>query len=40
MSETELKSWRLIIQTLEQFGLYDLLQKEITDIKKCLERCK
>ena len=38
MSDKELKSWRLIIQTLEQFGLYDLLQEEINDIKKCLER--
>lgn len=40
MSEEELNSWRLLVQTLNQYGLYDLLQKEITDVRKCLERCK
>ena len=38
MNDKELKSWKLIIQTLEQYGLYYLLQEEINDIKKCLER--
>jgi len=38
MSEEEIKSWRIIINTLEQYGLFDLLQKEITDVRKCLER--
>lgn len=40
MNEEEIKSWRIIINTLEQYGLFDLLQKEITDVRKCLERNK
>ena len=34
----ELQSWRTIVNTLIEYGLYDLLQDEIKDTVKVLKR--
>lgn len=38
MTEKELNSWRLIVTTLANYGLYDLLEDEIATIAVALER--
>lgn len=38
MSKEELNKWRTIVQTLVNYGLYDLLEDEIATIAKCLAR--
>lgn len=38
LSEKELNSWRLIVTTLANYGLYDLLEDEIATIAVALER--
>ena len=38
MSEEEINKWRTIIQTLVNYGLYDLLEDEIATIATCLNR--
>lgn len=38
MTEKELNSWRLIVTTLANYGLYDLLQDEVATIAVALER--
>ncbi len=38
MNKEEIASWRLIIKTLIDFGLYDLLQDEVTKVASALKR--
>ena len=38
MTKKEINSWRLIIETLVNYGLYDLLENEITIVASCLAR--
>ncbi len=38
MSEEEINSWRLIVTTLVNYGLYDILEKEIATIATVLNR--
>lgn len=38
LSKKELDSWRLIITTLVNYGLYDLLEDEIATIAVALNR--
>ena len=40
MTKKELNSWRLIIETLVNYGLYDLLENEIAVVASCLARKK
>jgi len=38
MTKKEINSWRLIIETLVNYGLYDLLENEIAIVATCLAR--
>ena len=38
MNKEELKSWRLIVNTLVNYGLYDLLEEEIKTVADVLRR--
>ena len=38
MSKAEINKWRTIVQTLVNYGLYDLLEDEIVTVAKCLAR--
>ena len=38
MNDKALQSWRMIINTLMEYGLYDLLQDEINDVVEVLKR--
>lgn len=38
MNNKALQSWRTILNTLIEYGLYDLLQDEINDVVEVLKR--
>lgn len=38
LSKEEINKWRTIVQTLVNYGLYDLLEDEIATVAKCLAR--
>jgi len=38
LNKEEINKWRTIVQTLINYGLYDLLEDEIQTIAKCLTR--
>lgn len=38
MSKEEINKWRTIVQTLVNYGLYDLLKDEIATVASCLAR--
>ena len=40
MNDKELKSWRLIVNTLINYDLYDLLEEEIKTVADVLRRDK